>query len=185
MSEIKISDTVAPKSDQLNAEDFLAGSRVFTITGVRPGSSPEQPVDILIQGAQPWKPCKTMRRLLLVAWGDEPDQWAGRQIELYRDDAVTYGAEKVGGIRLVAISHINSPVSAMLTVRRGKRQQFTVGVLNSAKPDTAKIIAAFEPYGITQSDLEYNIGRKADEWTAEDAKTLRTYLREQKKETTS
>jgi hypothetical protein len=58
-------------------------------------------------------------------------------------------------------------------------------VVPERKIDTSRILEAFHPHGITQSDLESHIGRAADEWTAEDAKTLRAYLRAQKQEKTS
>ncbi|QFP96667.1 hypothetical protein PP512_gp52 [Gordonia phage Denise] len=41
-----LSETIAPKSDQLNAEDLLTGPRIVTVTEVRRGSA-EQPVEIV------------------------------------------------------------------------------------------------------------------------------------------
>ena len=40
-----ITETLAPKSDQLDAVDLLGGPRTFTITGVKAGNE-EQPVQI-------------------------------------------------------------------------------------------------------------------------------------------
>jgi hypothetical protein len=65
-----MTDTIVPKSDQLNAEDLLTGPRTFTITEVRKGSA-EQPVDIHLAEfpGRPFKPSKTVRRILVSAWG--------------------------------------------------------------------------------------------------------------------
>ncbi len=121
----------APKSDQLNAEDMLAGPKVITITGVKVSASPEQPVWIHFQGDnnKPWKPCKTMMRVMMKAWGDDPDQWAGKSAQLYCDPEVVFGKDKVGGIRISHLSHIDQPIEAMLLATRGKRKPYRVDVL--------------------------------------------------------
>ncbi|MGQ4828017.1 hypothetical protein, partial [Enterococcus faecalis] len=61
-----IDDTIAPKSDQLNAEDLLTGPRTFTVDRVQvPGG--EQPVNIHLREmpGRPYRPSKTMRRVLI------------------------------------------------------------------------------------------------------------------------
>jgi hypothetical protein len=78
-----IDDTVAPKSDQLNAEDLLTGERTFTITEVRVLDSPEQPVSVYFAEIdRPWKPSKTSRRVMIAAWGQRSAEYAGRRIAL-------------------------------------------------------------------------------------------------------
>jgi len=42
---MNLSDSIIPKSDQLNAEDFLAAPRTVTIEKVTAGTA-EQPVDV-------------------------------------------------------------------------------------------------------------------------------------------
>jgi hypothetical protein len=46
---VDISDSIIPKSDQLNAEDLLSGPRTVTVAEVRKGT-PEQPVEIHLVG---------------------------------------------------------------------------------------------------------------------------------------
>jgi hypothetical protein len=94
--------TIVPKSDQLNADDLLTGPITVTITGVRRGSV-EQPVIVDIEGyeGRPYKPGKSMRRVLISAYGDEPKQWIGKQLTLYCDPEVKFGGVKVGGIRII------------------------------------------------------------------------------------
>lgn len=130
----------APKSDQLNAEDMLGGAKIITITHVKVSASPEQPVWVHFQGDnnKPWKPCKTMMRVMMKAWGDDPDQWAGKSAQLYCDPEVIFGKDKVGGIRISHLSHINAPIEAMLLATRGKRKPYRVDVLQSANQPQQK-----------------------------------------------
>ena len=72
MTDNWLAKTIVPKSDQLNAEDLLTGPIVVTVQEVKQGTD-DQPVHIVIgDGRQPYKPCKTMRRVLIFVWGDDP-----------------------------------------------------------------------------------------------------------------
>ena len=78
-----ITETLAPKSDQLDAVDLLGGPRTFTITGVKAGNE-EQPVQIsLAEFPRVWRPGKSMRRALAAAWGTDAKAWVGRRVTLY------------------------------------------------------------------------------------------------------
>jgi hypothetical protein len=68
MTGFDLTESIVPKSDQLNAEDLLTGPRTFTITEVRKGSL-EQPVDIHLAEfpGRPFRPSKTVRRILVAA----------------------------------------------------------------------------------------------------------------------
>ena len=50
-----LTNTIVPKSDQLNSDDLIAGPRTFTVTEVRVKSTTEQPVDIHLSES-PGKP---------------------------------------------------------------------------------------------------------------------------------
>lgn len=118
---------VARKTDQWNADDFVAGPRTVTIAGVKPGSA-EQQYDISVEGDNRfWRPPTTMLLLLIAAWGDEASEWVGRRVTLYRDASVKFGGEALGGIRISHMSHLpnGETFSVMLTVTRGKRARFT------------------------------------------------------------
>jgi len=138
-----ISSTIVPKSDQLNAEDLLTGPRTFTVEKVTAGSA-EQPVDIhLVEfPGRPFRPSKTVRRILVNAWGAEASAYVGRRMTLYRDPAVKFGGMDVGGIRVSHLSHIDKPLSVALTVSRGKRQPYTVRPLTDAAPAWTAAVAA-------------------------------------------
>lgn len=138
-------DTITPKSDQLNADDLIAGPITVTIQSVKRGSSPEQPVDLEIDGErQPYKPCKSMRRVLIGAWGDDGRQWVGRSMTLYCDPEVKFGGVKVGGIRISHMSHIKGTMSMMLTTTRSKRSEYVVHPLVVKEFPSTDWIAAIE-----------------------------------------
>jgi hypothetical protein len=141
-----LTDTIIPRSDQLNAEDLLTGPRTFTITEVRKGSA-EQPVDIHLAEfpGRPFKPSKTVRRILVSAWGPDAATYAGRRMTLYRDPAVRFGGMDVGGIRVSHLSHIPKALTLVLAVSKGKRAPYVVKPLEDEPPrtfDTANIADA-------------------------------------------
>lgn len=130
-----MSQTIVPKSDQLNAEDMLSGPRTVTITGVRRGSA-EQPVDIhLAEFDRPFKPSKTVRRILVAAWGPDAAAYVGRRMTIYRDPTVKFGGMDVGGIRISHLSHIDKRFTVALTVTRGKRAPYVIQPLPTSPHD--------------------------------------------------
>ena len=123
-----ISQTTQPRSDQMNYDDMANGARVtVTITGVSKGTA-EQPVNIELAEfpKRPFKPSKSMRRVLVAAWGKDSAAYVGRRMTLYGDPEVKFGGKAVGGIRIAALSHIEKPLQIALTVTRGKRAPFKV-----------------------------------------------------------
>lgn len=128
--------TAEPRSDQINYEDFIGGSQVFTVAGVRVGTA-EQKYDIgLVDEQRVWRPPLTVLRTLIACWGDDATAWVGRQVELYGDPSIRFGKEAVGGIRIAALSHLDEPKTVSVTVARGKRQKITIQPLQIAEqPD--------------------------------------------------
>lgn len=122
-----LSTTIVPRSDQLNADDLMSGPRTVTITAVKAGSG-EQPVNVELAEfpGRPFKPSKSMRRVLVFAWGKDSSVYVGRKLTLYRDPHVRFGRDEVGGIRISHMSHIDQTLTLALTTTRGKRSPFTV-----------------------------------------------------------
>ena len=122
-----ISTTTEPRSDQQNYDDYLAGPKTVTVTEVRAGNT-EQPVEIHLAEypGRPWKPSKSMRRVLVTAWGPDSAAYIGRRITLYGDPSVKFGGQTVGGIKVSHLSDIDKKMSIALTVTRGKKANHTV-----------------------------------------------------------
>lgn len=119
---IDMSQFVEAKSDQLNADDLIGTPRTITVRRVT-GSDGEQPVAIFYDGDnnKPFKPCKTMRRVLLAIWGKYASEYVGRSMTLYRDDAVTFGGLNVGGIRISHMSHMDKETVVVVMKTKGKK----------------------------------------------------------------
>lgn len=125
--------TIVPKSDQLNAEQLLGGPMTITVSDVRLGSGEDQPVVVHYIGEEgrPFKPCKTMRKVLIHAWGPNGTAWRGRSMTLYNDPAVKFGGEDVGGIRISHLTDIPQTIKVSLTSTRGKKAKHEIRKLVS------------------------------------------------------
>lgn len=146
-----ISDTLAPNGDQLDAIELAGGPRIFTISDVSKGNA-EQPVNVhLAEFPRPWRPGKSMRRVLAACWGTDASVWVGRRVELFLDPEVTFGKDKPGGTRVSRLSHIDAPKRVPLLVARGKSAIFTVDPLPDA-PATDPRIEALKAEWATATD---------------------------------
>ena len=125
-----LTDPIIAKSDQLNADDLIGADKVITISGVKRGGS-EDPVIINYEGddGRPFKPCKTMRRVLVHAWGKDGNKWIGRAMKLYRDETVTWAGVEVGGVRISHMSDIDKDISVRLAKSRGKKVLYEISPL--------------------------------------------------------
>lgn len=142
-----ISKTVEPRSDQLNFDDVASTDLTITVTEVKQGP-PDQPVELHNSQypGRPYKPGKSMRRVLIAAWGVEASAYVGRTLTLYGDPTIRFGKDEVGGIRIRAMSHIPKPLTVALTVTRGKRAPFAVQPIN-APDDSENAKAAIDDIG--------------------------------------
>jgi hypothetical protein len=129
--KMTLRDTIIPKSDQLNYDDLLTGPITVRVIGLKSGSA-EQPVIVEIaddesgDAMRPFKPCKSMRRVLISAWGDKGRDWIGKRATLYGDPDVRFGGVAVGGIRVLSVSGIDKPLAMRLTVSKAKRAEYVV-----------------------------------------------------------
>lgn len=137
-----ISAALAPKSDQLDAVDLLGSPpRIFTITDVNEGSA-EQPVNIhLAEFPRVWRPSKGMLRVLAHCWGKDVKVWIGRKVELYTDPDVMFGPDRVGGIRISRLSHIEKRTAAPMIIKKGRSGSWNVDPLPDApaEPNPAEL----------------------------------------------
>lgn len=166
-----ISDSIAPKSDQLNAEDLLAGPLTFTIDRVTKGSA-EQPYNFhLVElPGRAYRPSKSMRRVIVAAWGKQTEPYAGRRLTVYRDPDVKFGGQPVGGIKISHLSHIDKAMTIWLTETRGVRKPHEVRPLaeqvrgSSVAERAAGLVAAFGRGGVTQEQLETRVKKYVTDW---------------------
>jgi len=126
-------ETIAPKSDQLNADDLIAGPRTITITRVVITGG-EQSVSIFFDGdnGKPWKPSKSMRRALIMVFGegDNGKAWTGKQVTLFRNEKLKFD-NCIGGIQFSHASGLSKPLTFALTMGRGRSVIYTVHPLES------------------------------------------------------
>lgn len=135
-----LTTTIAAKSDQLNADDLIGRTLTIKVSAVRLLGEAEQPIAIHYDGdnGKPFKPCKSMRRLLVHCWKGDGNQYVGRQMTLYRDGKVKWGGLEVGGIRISHLSHIDGDVTVALTAKKGDKKAYTVKPLaTSSAPKSA------------------------------------------------
>ena len=147
-----ITESLAANSAQQNYDEYLAGPKTVTVAEVTQGTA-EQPVNVeLVEfPGKPFKPAKSVRRVLAAAWGTDASQWTGRRLTIYGDPSVRYGGKEVGGLRVSHVSHIDKPITVALTVTRGKRAPFTVQPLPDAPPvppipDDVQTLAQYQDY---------------------------------------
>jgi hypothetical protein len=138
-----ISQALVAKSDQINASDLTGSPIVATIKDVRKGD-PVKPVVVDLEGmdGRPWKPSKGMLRVIAHAWGTESDKWIGRLVKLANNPEVIYAGEKVGGVEVIAMSHINTSFTIPVRISQKKVKQHHVDVLS--EPVTEPWIAQWQ-----------------------------------------
>ena len=130
---MNLTESIAPKSDQINADDLMSGPITVTIKEVRKGSA-EQPVDVILEEypGRCYRPSKSMRRVMVAAWGVEASDYTGHKLTLFRNPEIAFGGMKLGGVEIAAMSHVSKPITIALTTTRSKRKNFTVAVLPDA-----------------------------------------------------
>ena len=128
MSEVlDLRHTIVPKSDQLNADQLIGGPLTITVSRVS-ATSGDQPVTINYDGdgGRPFKPCLTMRKVLVLAWGHDGNKWPGKSIRVFNDPAVRFGKDEVGGVRISHLSHIPADISVRLAATKGKKALYEI-----------------------------------------------------------
>lgn len=138
--DLDMTESLAPKSDQLDAVDLLGGPRTFTIEKVTRHNA-EQPFSFhLAEFPRVWRPGKSMRRVIANAWGPKASAYVGQRVTLYCDPSVQFGGEAVGGTRISHMSGIgDKPLKVPLLIKKGRSGMFTVQPLPdapAAKPST-------------------------------------------------
>lgn len=142
-TEIDLGVTIVPKSDQLNADDLIAGAKTIKIRDIKQSESDTQPISIYFEGDnnKPYKPNKGMRRVLVQIWGTKGNDYIGRMLTIIRDESVKWAGAEVGGIVITHASHIDSPKKLAVTVSRGQKKSMTINPLNYIEPGYSDAIS--------------------------------------------
>lgn len=127
-----MTESIQPRSDQINADDLIAGPMTVTIREVINGKA-EHPFDFLLEESErAYRPSKTCRRIIVAAWGADTKSYVGRRMTLYREPSIMFGGQRVGGIRVSHLSDISGPIKVMAQTTRGKREEFVAQPLVDA-----------------------------------------------------
>lgn len=140
-----VSNAIQSKSDQLNAIDLAGGPVTVRIVDVKQGNA-EQPVNIITDvfgPGRPFKPSKTVLRVLVAGWNTtDTTTWVGQSLTLYRDPAVKWAGEAIGGIRVSAMTGLDKPLVIALPTSKGKTAKSTVTPLEVTPVDYRDWLAA-------------------------------------------
>lgn len=163
-----LSKTIIPKSDQLNADDLISGAKIIKIRDIKGGTDEAQPVSIYFYGDnnKPFKPCKSMRRVLVQLWGADGLQYIGRRIKIFRDDTVKWAGVEIGGIRISHASHIPENTRVLVTTAKNNRKPMVIemlplvelkdlaGAKKAIKDGKVTLDAVLEKYDLTEEQLK-------------------------------
>lgn len=176
---------IEPKSDQLNADDLIIGKRIIRITKVKVTETGTQDCTISYEGdnGKPYKPCKGMGKIIVHAWGENPQNYVGKYLELFRNPEVRFGKDKVGGIEISAMSDIPAEFEFALTVSRGFKKPVKIKKLSPPAATASSQPAALPeiPAALKQAGTDAAAGGVAafvkwrDALTAEDKELMRPY----------
>ena len=136
---LDISHTILTKSDQLNADDLIGNNMYLKVTGVKLLNSDDQPIVIDYEGGEgrPYKPCKSMRKVLAGLWGTDANQWVGRAMSVYNDPNVKWSGKEVGGIRICGLSHIDKAKSVSMNESKHKKTTYIIEPIKLEKKQRA------------------------------------------------
>ena len=192
-----ISKTLLAKSDRLNAADLSGAPIVATIENVRQGDGTKPVIiDLVGMNGRPWIPSLGMRRIIAKAWGTETNDWIGRLVKLVNNPEVVYAGQAVGGVEIIALSHIEKAFTVPKRVSQKKTVPHHVEVL--AEPVTEPWRAQWQAIGNALAEAGYTgdslamlatagtvIGQQWDrpnKISAEDAQKILAAVRENENE---
>ena len=136
-----LSRTIMAKSDQLNADDLVGGPLTIKIADIKPvEGDQQQPLAIHYgdQDGKVWKPCKSMRRVLVAVWGADGKAFIGRRLTLFRDPSVMWGGVAVGGLRISHMSHLETAMTIVISASKTKKKPVKILPLADEPQETTQ-----------------------------------------------
>lgn len=130
-------ESLAAKSDQINAADLIGGPMTIKIAGLKVQKKEQQKWTFRLEGNEKfYRPCLGMRRLIAQLWGD-PRTYAGQSLTIYRDPEVRYSAKEVGGIRISHMTGLDEPQRISVPISRAAHKEYIVQPLRVSTPKPA------------------------------------------------
>ena len=169
-----MTSSIVPKSDQINADSLISGPMTVTITDVsiRPGE--DQPIAMKLSGTPlVYRPCKSMARVLVSAWGPDATAYKGRSLTLYRDPKVKWGGLEVGGIRISHMTDIDKDMVMMLTQTRAQRAPHKVKPLRVEQQQTQAPAAPDNALQLADAAARKGTAAFRDWWSSDEGKACR------------
>lgn len=161
-----MSEVIIAKSDQINAVDLTGAPRTIKIRAVNVQAGTEQPVTIQIEGDKKYfRPCKSMSRVLVRAWGPDSAKYVGKSLRIYNDPDVLWAGMKVGGIRISHMSDIDGEFTMALAENKKNRKPFTVKPMPQQRQPAQQQTTAFKP----------EIAQQEEEPAADDPRLTKLY----------
>jgi len=169
-----MNDVIQPKSDQINADTLIGGPMTVKITGVKIDHSSEQKVSISLEGTPlVFRPCKSMSKVLVAAYGADANLYVGKSMTLYRDPKVKWGGLEVGGIRISHLSHIDKDMVMMLTQTRAQRAPHKVKPLRVEQQQTQAPAAPDNALQLAEAAARKGTAAFRDWWSSDEGKACR------------
>jgi len=169
-----MNDVIQPKSDQINADTLIGGPMTVKITGVKIDHSSEQKVSISLEGTPlVFRPCKSMSKVLVAAYGADANLYVGKSMTLYRDPKVKWGGLEVGGIRISHLSHIDKDMVMMLTQTRAQRAPHKVKPLRVEQQQTQTPAAPENALQLAEAAARKGTAVFRDWWGSDEGKACR------------
>ena len=169
-----MNDVIQPKSDQINADTLIGGPMTVKITGVKIDHSSEQKVSISLEGTPlVFRPCKSMSKVLVAAYGADANLYVGKSMTLYRDPKVKWGGLEVGGIRISHLSHIDKDMVMMLTQTRAQRAPHKVKPLRVEQQQTQAPAAPDNALELAEAAARKGTAAFRDWWGSDEGKACR------------
>lgn len=139
------------KSDRLNADDIVGITPTVTVRAVDWPKGGQPRIHLDQYPERPYVPSAGMGRVMREVWGSDGEAWIGRRLTLFNKPDVEFNKERTGGIRILAMSHMDRPRTFEVKEKRGLRVPYEIQPLIEAAPrDWVAEIAAADLDGLRE-----------------------------------
>jgi len=178
-----LSDTIQVDSSQINSADLFE-PRIFRLVGIQRGPDQRRPIEYRLEGEDKvFRPCKTVRRILVKAWGKDGNDHIGHLVRLYCDPTVRNPkGTVVGGTRVNGLSHTTKTTITVSAGQSGMKEH-KIEILHDAPHPALTHIeraeAALDDHADKLQDIRDELGmaQLGSDISRETGTVLDTYLK--------